>query len=262
MEQVEKITPAILFVTAKTRAKAFLIHLLISTLILIVLSYWLVFIWYPGPLFFTDGGYQGLWLILGCDLVLGPLITLIIFNPNKATSLIKKDLLAIGFIQLAALSGGVWATWESRPAGISFVETNGKFHTFYAHELITQRLPADHATHFSDQSPALIFIEPAAEDDVDKLLASISKIQSGIFEWSQGDLFSSFPQNLERFIAAKKFNSDFFENAKVTKKIQDNINQDNLVLYPVIHAGHYQSRLLLINQNGKLVNHFAMDAIQ
>ena len=74
------------------RIKAFLIHLGISLVILFVLLYLLVFVWYPPPLFAADGGMQGLKIILGVDLVLGPLLTLMVYNPAKGWKRLKFDL--------------------------------------------------------------------------------------------------------------------------------------------------------------------------
>ena len=50
-----------------TRYSAFAIHLGISFLIFLVLAYMIVFVWYPGILFDTDGGWRGMQIIIGVD---------------------------------------------------------------------------------------------------------------------------------------------------------------------------------------------------
>ena len=55
-----------------TRIQAFLIHLGISAVIYAGLLYLIIFIWYPQPYFTADGGWQGIRLVTGIDMVLGP----------------------------------------------------------------------------------------------------------------------------------------------------------------------------------------------
>ncbi len=98
----------------KNRWQAFGIHLALSVVIFIFLLGVIVFIWYPG-VFIHMGGFQGIRIVAGVDLVLGPLLTLMIFNPNKRKALIKLDLSIIAFIQLSALLVGTWLVYKERP---------------------------------------------------------------------------------------------------------------------------------------------------
>ena len=84
------------------RINAFLIHLTISFIIFLVLAYLIVLHWYPLPYFHTDGGWRGIRIIAGVDLVLGPLLTLIVFKPGKPG--LKFDLTLIGLAQAVALT--------------------------------------------------------------------------------------------------------------------------------------------------------------
>lgn len=102
------------------RFQAFLIHLAISLLIFLVLLLMIVFVWYPQPFFGTDGGWQGIQLIAGVDMVLGPLLTLIVFNRAKPE--LKRDLLIIALIQISALGAGVWVVHNERPVAVVFNE--------------------------------------------------------------------------------------------------------------------------------------------
>ena len=55
-----------------------------------------------------------MWVVL-VDVVLGPLITLVVFNRNKTRRHLLMDFTAVGLLQLAALSYGVWAVFVARP---------------------------------------------------------------------------------------------------------------------------------------------------
>ena len=76
----------------KSKIKAAGIHLAISTIIFLFLAYFIIFEWYPFPYFTADGGWQGIRIIAMIDLILGPFMTLIIFNPGKSKREIRFDL--------------------------------------------------------------------------------------------------------------------------------------------------------------------------
>ena len=95
-----------------SRWHAFLIHLGISLSIFGVLAYLVAKVWYPGFFFQTDGGWQGLRLLLGVDLVLGPLLTLVVFRAGKPG--LRFDLTVIGILQSACLVAGVWIVHGER----------------------------------------------------------------------------------------------------------------------------------------------------
>jgi hypothetical protein len=92
------------------------ISLTVATLVFLAIR----FLWYPGPLFETAGGVELLLVIIGVDVTLGPLITLIIFKPGKWG--LRFDLTVIACLQVAALVYGLWAIAESRPVYITFVK--------------------------------------------------------------------------------------------------------------------------------------------
>ncbi len=104
------------------RIKAFLIHLAISLLLLIAILYVVIFIWYPPPFFAADGGWQGVRIMIGVDLVLGPLLTLAVYNPGKGMTKLRRDLWTIGFIQISALCAGGWIVAGERTAMVVFAD--------------------------------------------------------------------------------------------------------------------------------------------
>jgi hypothetical protein len=94
------------------------IHLAISCVIAIVLVVLMWWVWYPGPLFSAMGGGKLLLLIVGIDVVMGPLITLVIFNPKKKS--LRMDLSIIALLQVAAFFYGASIMFISRPVYITF----------------------------------------------------------------------------------------------------------------------------------------------
>ena len=110
------------------RYQAFAIHIAMSLIIFLVLLICITQYWYPGILFDTGNGWKAIALIVSIDLILGPLLTLIIFNPKKSS--LKFDLWVIALIQTAALIYGSWTIHSSRPLAIAYINTS--FVTFYA----------------------------------------------------------------------------------------------------------------------------------
>ena len=54
-------------------------------------------------------------LMLGVDVVLGPLLTFLVFNPHKKLREIISDLVIVGFVQLGALGYGVYTVYQEHP---------------------------------------------------------------------------------------------------------------------------------------------------
>ena len=95
-------------------------HLLISVAIAAAVITLMLGVWYPGPLFEAAGGMGMLYILVGVDVVLGPLLTLIVFKSGKRG--MKFDLAMIGLAQIIALAYGVNIVFLARPAFIVFVK--------------------------------------------------------------------------------------------------------------------------------------------
>ena len=99
--------------TSLNRWKASLIHLAISAAIGVAVVTLMLLAWYPGPYFSAMGGDFLILLLIGVDVVIGPLITLIVFDPTKKG--LRSDLSVIAALQLAALAYGCNVMFVARP---------------------------------------------------------------------------------------------------------------------------------------------------
>lgn len=97
-----------------TRLKAAATHLLISATLSAIVLCLLLFYWYPLPFFWALGGMLLLALIIGIDVVLGPVMTLILFNPKKSRRALTVDLTLIAIVQISALGYGLYSGYVSR----------------------------------------------------------------------------------------------------------------------------------------------------
>ena len=155
------------------RLKAAGIHLSISLVIFAVALYLILVQWYPGFHFTVDGGWRCVRIMAGVDLVLGPLLTLVIFNPFKARKLIVFDLGCIAVAQLAALVWGFYAVHSQRPVAVSYYE--GAFLSVTAHPLAIEKQPADYANRFSERRPPLVYVAPP-QDDREEARAALQEL--------------------------------------------------------------------------------------
>ncbi|WP_462386247.1 pilus assembly protein [Acidovorax sp. Q11] len=89
---------------------------LICSLIIGLMAAALVFgLWYPHPYGDFAGGRDLFLLIISIDIVCGPMLTAVVFDPKKPRSELWRDLGFIFIIQLGALSYGLNILWHARP---------------------------------------------------------------------------------------------------------------------------------------------------
>ncbi|AZP10995.1 TfpX/TfpZ family type IV pilin accessory protein [Undibacterium parvum] len=103
-----------------SRWKAFSLHIAISTCIAL-LSAALVFgLWYPWPYRVLAGGQTLFFIVLAVDLILGPLLTFVIFDISKSKAAIVLDLCVIGVLQIIGLGYGLHIVFQARPVAMVF----------------------------------------------------------------------------------------------------------------------------------------------
>jgi hypothetical protein len=100
------------------RWKASATHLTICLLVAASILIFMLLAWFPTPYFSAHGGKELLFLILSVDIVLGPLITLIIYKHGKKS--LKFDLTVIVLLQIGALGYGIATLAQARPAYLVF----------------------------------------------------------------------------------------------------------------------------------------------
>lgn len=100
-----------------TRWQASGIHLLISIAIAAIALFVVLRVWYPPPFFKAEGGSDLLFILIAVDVILGPLITLIVFKAGKPS--LRFDLTVIGLVQACALIYGIYVMFVARPVYVA-----------------------------------------------------------------------------------------------------------------------------------------------
>lgn len=134
------------------------LHLLISIAVAVSVLALMLSLWYPGELFQAMGGNDLMLILVGVDVVVGPLITLVIFRSGKRG--LKFDLGAIAALQIGALVYGLHAVYLARPAFLVFVQD--QFQVVSAAELDPEELAKARYPEFREPplgGPRLAFAE-------------------------------------------------------------------------------------------------------
>ncbi|MBC7700268.1 hypothetical protein [Aquabacterium sp.] len=99
------------------RFHAAALHFILNLIVGVGLLSLCWFVWYPAPMLLAIGGHEIFLLIVGIDVALGPLLTLMVFDVKKRS--LKFDIFVIALIQVGAMMYGVNTLLEVRPAYVA-----------------------------------------------------------------------------------------------------------------------------------------------
>lgn len=102
------------------RFQAVAIHAFLSLTIAAIGSAVVFKIWFPGAIAEITESISLYWLIVAVDVICGPLLLLVIWNPKKRRRELITDAAIVVAIQLAALGYGLWTIYQIRPVHIVF----------------------------------------------------------------------------------------------------------------------------------------------
>ena len=91
------------------------IHLVGSLLVAALVAILVFGFWYPFPYRELAGGRELFVLVVSVDVILGPLLTFVLFAPSKIPKELRRDLTIVVVLQLVGLGYGVWTVWQARP---------------------------------------------------------------------------------------------------------------------------------------------------
>jgi len=156
----------------------------------------------PYPYREVSGGRELFLLVVTVDVMLGPLITLAIFNRSKPWSELRRDLLVVVALQLAALGYGVWTVFAARPVHLVF--ELDRFRVVHAVDVDPQWLPMAPPSLQSLPltGPTLLLLRPfrSAQESADATIAALQGVPLG----SRPDLWQSYAQGVPDVLAAAK----------------------------------------------------------
>jgi len=122
-----------------SRLRAAAIHLCGSAIVAALGAALVFIVWYPPPYERLAGGLGLFVLIISVDVVMGPLITLAVFERTKPSAELKRDLFIVVLLQLAALAYGLHTMAIARPV-VMALEGN-RFRVVSVVDVVESELP-------------------------------------------------------------------------------------------------------------------------
>lgn len=244
-----------------TRIKAALSHLLISSIIFSAISFAMMFLWYPAPYFSASGGWQGIKIAAGVDLILGPLLTFIVFDTDKSKKIIIGDLTVIALMQFIALAWGVNTIYNQRPVAVVFWEDS--FYTVPALAFTNQNIQIDTLEKFGRNYPVFIYAEKPHETVKLIEIANITANEK-IPPYQQVNLYKTLPPNFSAIQAQQVDIHEIIEqNSEMKADLMAILTKtkhhiDDYVYIPLFSK--YQNIILLFNQQGEWVNQIVVSS--
>ena len=186
----------------KDRVQASGIHLGISLLIAGLAALLVFVFWYPYPYRDSSGGRELFLIVITVDVILGPLITLAVFNRKKPRTELVRDLTIVGLIQLSALVYGLWTVCAARPVHLVF--EIDRFRVVHAievpEELLDQAPPTLRKLPLMGPTPLAVRPFKDAREESDATMAALG----GVSLSARPDLWQNYSEARQRVLAASK----------------------------------------------------------
>lgn len=214
--------------------------------------------WYPEYLFWTDGGVQGLKLICAVDFILGPVLALVFFHPEKSRGKLVFDIAVIAIIQLGAMVWGACQVYGQRP--IAVVYGSHRFISVAPAIMALQRKNPDFFLYFSPDRPPYVYRrEPLNQKERQLQLAMLW--QHGFHFEAQAWLFQPFRHNLakvfERQAGVREYLSKTMADA--WRGWVDGRKEQDMASYRfAFYEGRYANALLVFSPLGQYQGYLPM----
>jgi len=187
-------------VKLKERLTASSVHLGLSVCLAAIAALLVFTAWYPWPYREVSGGRELFLILVSVDVILGPLITLVIFDRRKPVRELVTDLSVVGVIQLAALAYGLWTVAVARPVHLVFeVDRLRVVHAVdVPEELLPQTPPGIRPEPWT--GPTMLAVRPF-RDAAEQSTMTMQALQ-GIQLAARPDLWQPWADARDRVLAA------------------------------------------------------------
>ena len=165
-----------------SRIRAATIHLGCSLAVAALAAALVFTLWYPWPYRIVSGGTELFALLVSVDAVIGPIITLAVFDQRKPKATLSRDLVVVVLLQLTALGYGLHTTFIARPVVLAF--EGQRFRATTAIQVAEEELPEAPASLRSlpidGPRPVLAVPSPDAKDKFETIQAALAGVDVGM----------------------------------------------------------------------------------
>ena len=215
--------------------------------------------WYPDYLFWLDGGLQGLRIVLLVDLVLGPVLALVFFHPEKSRGKLVFDIVLITVLQVAAMAWGGWMVWSQRPVAVIY--GNHRFVSVAPDIMRRQGETAASLTRFSDAAPPYIYRRAPANAREEKQQV-LMLVRYGFHPEAQAFLFTPLRKNLDLVFESQATLRDWLgreQSSAWQAWVRGRAEVDPARYRFAFYEGRYGSALLVFNPAGDYLGYLDLD---
>jgi hypothetical protein len=154
------------------------IHFAVTLLLAGAAAALIFLVWFPHPLQTMIGGTELFLLVVGCDVVLGPLLSLVVYDSRKSRRELVVDYSVVGVLQLAALVYGVMIVAGTRPVYVAF--NTDRYEIVTAREIEDAELAAASDPRYGTlpwTGPRLIAVVVPPADQQDALFKAVAGME-------------------------------------------------------------------------------------
>ncbi len=227
---------------------AFLIHLAISATIVGFVFFLIFFYWYPKPFFEANGAWTVLRVLVGVDLVMGPLLTLILFKKGKPG--LVFDMCIIAVIQLTALIYGIHVIYGERPYYLVFAVD--RFEVVGKVEIDESKIKYPQLKDKPNNGPILVFADfPEDKSEREKFLFEVVTEGKPDLE-RRPEYYKLYASNKDKVVAKARPINDLIKadskNKVIIEKFLKNYKNEEAQLGFLPLVGKNNDLALVINK--------------
>lgn len=247
----------------KPRLRASGLHFAISVGIAALAAALVFAVWYPGSYGEISGGHHLFLILISVDIILGPLMTLAIFNRTKPRRELRRDLAIVGLVQLAALGYGMWTVFVARPVHMVF--EYDRFRVVHAIEIpdsLLSHTPAG-VKALPIFGPTVLALRPFRSPD-EKLQATMAAL-NGLSLSARPDLWETYPEARAEILKAakpaKELKQRFPDRAAELDKAFASTGRpiDSVVYLPMVGRKSFWT-VLLDSTSGEVLAYIPIDS--
>lgn len=186
----------------RDRLQASALHFSLSVLVAALAALLVFVLWFPYPYREISGGRELFVLMVTVDIIMGPMITLAIFDVRKPWTELRRDLLIVVLMQLSALGYGLWTVAMARPVHMVF--EIDRFRIVHAIEIPDEMLASTPAgiNALPYTGPTLLGLRPF-KDSKESMDATVAALQ-GVSLSSRPDLWQSYDASRKDVLSVAK----------------------------------------------------------
>jgi hypothetical protein len=237
------------------------IHFVVTLLLAACAAALIFLVWFPDPMQTMIGGTALFMLVVGCDLALGPLISLVIYNSRKSPRELIIDYAIVGTVQIAALVYGVFILAGTRPVYVAF--STDRLEIVTARDIQDTELAAAHDAAYRSlpfTGPRFIGIEVPAAEHNDALFQALA----GNEEHMRPKFYVTYESQLGKIRARAKTIDELTQKKPASKPLLEAAMRDVSIpaarvrWLPVHHRQGFWTALIDL-EDGKPVAYFDFD---